>query len=99
VSQSKLASLQPWRYLVAVTRQSPSIEEVNHFRLDERLRRIKVPLANDDPDAVLDLQAAFTRAWEEGPYPELLYYEGPPPGTLTDDEAAWVCERLKEAAV
>jgi hypothetical protein len=98
VSPEKLASLQPWRYLVAVTRQEPP-EEVYHFLLEQRLPRIRVPLANGDPDAILDLQAAFTRTWQEGPYPELLFYDRPPPGTLTDDEAAWVRTRLKEAAV
>jgi hypothetical protein len=99
VSQTKLASLKPWRYLVAVTRQQPSVEEVYHFRLEQRLPRIKVPLANDDPDAVLDLQAAFSRTWQEGPYPELLFYDQPPPGTLMEDEAAWVQSRLNEAGV
>jgi hypothetical protein len=94
VSQTKLAGLQPWRYLVAVTRQRPSTEEVYPVRLEQRLPRIKVPLAGDDPDAVLDLQTAFSRTWEEGPYPELLFYDKAPPGTLTGEEATWVRERL-----
>ena len=56
-------------------------QEVYAVRLTERLPRIAVPLAKDDADVVLDLQAAFTRCWDEGPYPELLRYEGPPPGS------------------
>jgi len=94
VSADMLAALPAWRYLVAVTRQRPLLEEIYHFHLDQRLPRIKVPLANDDPDAVLDLQVAFTRTWEEGPYPELLYYDRPPPGMLTEEELSFVRERL-----
>ena len=94
VAPAKLASLPPWRYLVAVTRQQPAIEEVYHFRLEQRLPRIKVPLSSDDPDAVLDLQIAFTRTWDEGPYPELLFYDQPAPGSLSYEELSWVRERL-----
>ena len=39
-------------------------------------------------DVVLDLQAVFTRTWESSGYPELLRYDGPPPGPLTPDEIA-----------
>ncbi len=90
ISREKLATLPAWRYLVAVTRRSPSLEEVYHFPLSQRLPRIGVPLSPGDDDAVLDLQAAFARAWDEGAYPELLRYDQPPPGSLTDEEAAWV---------
>ena len=61
------------------------------------LPRVAVPLSKDDPDVVLDLQAAFTRCWEEGPYPELLRYDGPPPGTLTPDEIRWCEDKLRQA--
>jgi hypothetical protein len=39
----------------------------------------------------------FTRCWEEGPYPELLLYEGPPTGPMTDEEVAWCENLLREA--
>ena len=97
VSKEKLASLPAWRYLVAVTRVQPSQEEVYHFPLEHRLPRIKVPLANGDPDVVLDLQATFARAWDEGPYPELLHYDGAPYGPITDDEVKWCRERIAAA--
>jgi hypothetical protein len=92
-----LAELGPWRYVVAVTRFLPSQREVYPIPLEQRLPRIKIPLAAKDPDVVLDLQAAFERTWEAGPYPELLRYHEPPPGELSEEELAF-CRRMVEAA-
>jgi hypothetical protein len=58
---------------------------------------IAIPLLEGDPNVPLDLQAVFTRCWDEGPYPELLRYDGPPPGALTAEEVAW-CEGVLRAA-
>jgi hypothetical protein len=60
---------------------------------------VAIPLAEDDNDAPLDLQAAFTRCWDEGPYPELLHYDGPAPGELTEAETLWCGQRLREAGM
>jgi hypothetical protein len=81
-----------WRYMVAVTRLLPTRRELYPVPLEQRLPRIRIPLAHKDPDVVLDLQAAFARTWEAGPYPELLRYDEPPPGPLTDEEIAF-CRR------
>ncbi len=99
VSAEHMATLHPWHYLVAVTRRWPSRQEVYAIPLSRRLPRIGVPLAGDDPDVALDLQAAFTRCWDEGPYPELLRYDGPPPGTLTPDEVRWCEDVLRQAGL
>ena len=53
------------------------------------------PLADADPDVSLDLQAAFDRCWEEGPYEDTLNYEQNPPGALNSEEKRWVKARLK----
>jgi len=89
------ARLPPWRYLTVVTRR-PRIQEVYATPLEKRLPRVRIPLTRDDPDVGLDLQAVFTRCWQEGPYPELLQYEGPPLGTMTAEEIAW-CDRCLRA--
>jgi hypothetical protein len=81
--------VQPWRYLVAVGRAFPMRRELYPFGLTQRLPYINVPLGPDDADVVLNLQAAFERTWDAGPYPELLRYEAPPPGALSDDELAF----------
>jgi hypothetical protein len=96
LNPEKLDSLQPWRYLVAVSRW-PMIHEIYAFPLERRLPKIAVPLAYDDHDVPLDLQAAFQRCWDEGPYPELLHYEGPAPGELTQEEQRWCREQLAKA--
>ena len=96
VSADNLAGLRPWHYLVTVTRRWPSRQEVYAVPLQRRLPRVAVPLAGEDPDVPLDLQAVFTRCWDEGPYPELLGYGGPPPGPMAPDEVKWCEELLRE---
>lgn len=85
------------RYAVTVWRQSPAQREVYPIPLQHRLPEVLIPLANADPDVVLDLQAAFTRSWDEGPYPELLHYDGPPPGDWSDADVSWCGELLRNA--
>jgi hypothetical protein len=85
--------------LVAVTRCWPSQQEVYAVPLERRLPRVSIPLAEDDTDVLLDLQAAFTRCWDEGPYPELLNYTDPAPGELTEAEQQWCDQRLREAGL
>jgi Protein of unknown function (DUF4058) len=96
LGKKELDSLQPWRYLAAVSRW-PSIHEIYAFPLERRLPKIAVPLLRDDDDVPLDLQSAFARAWEEGPYPELLRYHDLPPGELTELEQRWCREQLTKA--
>ena len=97
LSREQLDSLRPWRYLVAVTRRWPSRHEVYAVPLERQLPRVAIPLADDDRDVALDLQAAFTRCWNEGPYPELLHYDGHAPGELTEAESQWCRQRLEES--
>jgi hypothetical protein len=95
--EEKRKELKPHHYLVAVTRRWPSRQEVYEVMLQKRLPRVAIPLSPDDKDVVLDLQGVFTRCWDEGPYPELLHYDGPPPGSLLPEEIAWCEERLRGA--
>lgn len=93
LSDEQRAALRPHHYVVAITRRFPSRHEVYAVSLAQRLPRVAIPLADDDRDVTLDLQAAFARCWDEGPYPELLGYNGVPPGRLTAEEITW-CEGL-----
>lgn len=99
VPEEELDRLAPHHYLVSVTRCVPTQCELYGFALQQRLPRIKVPLANGDPDITLDLQAVFQRCWESGPYPELLQYDAPPPGELETNELAWCRQQLVAAGV
>ncbi|MBM4090587.1 MAG: DUF4058 family protein [Planctomycetes bacterium] len=98
ISPVHLDTLRPWRYVVAVTRRRALRQEVYAVPLEYRLPRVGIPLAGDDPDVTLDLQAAFTRCWNEGPYPELLHYAGPTPAGLTETEAQWCGRMVRQAA-
>jgi Protein of unknown function (DUF4058) len=98
LSADDLAKLPAWHYLVAVTRR-PRRQEVYAIALEKRLPRLRIPLTKNDADVRLDLQAAFTRVWQDGPYPELLNYDGPPPGALTPVEIAWCEEPLRQAGL
>ena len=91
--------LMPYRYLVTVSRREPPRQEAYAFPLERRLPRIAIPLADDDPDVTLDLQSAFARCWEEGPYPELLHYSAAPPADLSEEESAWCRAMLVQASV
>jgi Protein of unknown function (DUF4058) len=97
VTAEKLEALRPWHYLVTVTRRWPPQHEVHTVSLKQRLPRVAIPLGQEDKDVALDLQGAFSRTWEEGPYPELLHYEAPPLGSLSAEDLAW-CETALQAA-
>lgn len=95
LNDEQLASLQPFRHLITVTRRWPSRHEVYALLLAQRLPKIPIPLDSSDPDVSLDLQAAMNRCWDEGPYPALLRYDAGPPGDLTLAEQNWCRERLQ----
>ena len=98
VSPKKLEQqLPPWHYLIAVSRFWPPRQEVYAAQLRRRLPKIKIPLAGKDPDVTLELQQAFTLCWGESPYPGLLRYAGPPPGTMSPVDVTW-CRDILQAA-
>ena len=92
----RLQELPQRRYLVSVTRNMPTRCELYGFSLRDRLPRISLPLASDDQDIPLDLQKVFTRCWTTGPYPELLRYDEPAPGELSEDERQ-LCRQVLKA--
>lgn len=96
LASNDLATLQPWCYLAGVLRR-PNTQEVYAIPLQTKLPTIGIPLKRKDKDVPLDLQTVFTHTWEKGPYPELLRYEDPPPGEMTDDELAWCEHHLRRA--
>ena len=67
-------------------------------RLRERLPRIRVPLAGDDPDVPLDLQAGLARVYEDGAYDEQIDYGKPCHPRLSSEDQAWAAELLRGIA-
>jgi Protein of unknown function (DUF4058) len=86
-------------YLVCVSRApEPRITfELYPRRLRERLPRLGVPLAESDPDAVLDLQAAVAKVYEAGCYADRLHYDRPCMPSLSADDKAWADQQVAAA--
>lgn len=97
VPKGRLIRRGAWDYLVCLHRGTPGGRyEVWAVPLRERLPRLRVPLAGEDPDAVLDLQAAFDRCYDEGAYARRLDYQGQPPAPLRSADETWADGLLRE---
>lgn len=81
-----------WDYLVSLHRApaSPGYHDfaIWPITLRDRLPEIIIPLTADQPDLALDLQAGFTRAYDDGPT-ETLDYTTPCTPPLSDTDALW----------
>lgn len=97
VDPEQLSSREPWHYLVQVRRAEPARIECYPFSARDSLPAIGIPLAGADPDVGLELEKAFRRCWETGPYAALIDYTGPPAADLPAADAAWARERAKPA--
>jgi len=86
-----------WDYAVVVTRWThPDRYEIYSATLPKRLPRFRVPLASDDRDTVLDLQAAVARAYDQADCCKTIDYARDPATRLSDESRRWINERLKE---
>jgi hypothetical protein len=94
--------LPDWDYAVTVTRSvQPDRYEIYTGMFEKRLPRFRMPLAADDRDTVLDLQAAVARTYEMGGFGEQIDYLRGPPVDLTPDQRQrinHVLEPLRRAA-
>ncbi len=71
--------------------------EVWPIALEQPLPEVPIPLLPGDPDAKLDLQRALSTIYDIIGYDDLVDYSQPPPGSLSDEQTAWVDERLRSA--
>jgi hypothetical protein len=89
--------LPDWDYAVTVTRSvQPDRYEIYTATLEKRLPRFRLPLASDDRDTVLDLQAAVHRSYEQGDFAKHIDYQRDPVTTLTDGHKKWLADRLRD---
>jgi hypothetical protein len=89
--------LADWDYGVTVTRcTQPERFEIYTSTLQKRLPRFRLPLASDDRDTVIDLQAAFARTYDQGDFAKQVNYEKEPVTRLSEEQRRWVDERLRE---
>jgi hypothetical protein len=69
-------------------------------KLPQRLPEIAIPLLPGDGAVTVDLQAAFDRAYDGGPYRRRVKYtERPPVPPLRPDQLEWVNQVLREKGV
>ncbi len=91
--------LPEYDYAVTVTRSNaPDRYEIYTSTLQKKLPKFKLPLAADDRDALLDLQAAFARAYDLGTFSSQIDYKSSPPPDVpfTDAHRTWSDELLKQ---
>lgn len=83
--------LEPADFYACVCRKErlPQVE-VYAWTLRQPLPTVPVPLAEEDPDVPLDLQAAFTTAYDRAGYDYALDYHRPVDPPLGPSQADWV---------
>lgn len=86
-------------YLVSVNRAKGMRAEYELYprSLRDRLPRVRVPLAGDDPDVILDVQAVLEQTYEAGSYRDRINYDEPCRPPLRPEDQAWANERIAEA--
>lgn len=72
--------------------------DVYAWTLKQRLPTIPIPLAADDPEASLDLQAVFDSVYDRAGYDYSLDYRQPVQPALDKAAAKWVRDVMKSAA-
>ena len=92
------AEFGTWDYLVCLHRGGQRWDfEVWRSTVRARLPRgVRIPLTDEHPDVLLDLQAAFDHAYDAGPYKRRVDYRKEPDPPLSDEDAAWADALLKE---
>lgn len=89
-----------WDFGVTVTRcTQPERFEIYTATLQKRLPRFRLPLASDDRDTVIDLQAAFARSYDQGDFAKLIDYQKDPTTKMSEEQKKWIDERLREQKI
>ncbi len=89
--------LPEWDHAVTVTRAAqPDRHEIFTATLQKKLPKFRLPLAGDDRDTVVDLQAAFTRCFDQGGFLAQLDYKRDPATKLTDIDRRWLHDLLQQ---
>ena len=71
--------------------------ELYPTHLRDRLPRIRIPLADDDPDVALDVQAVVAQTYDAGRYANVINYSRPCVPPLGVEDAEWAGRLLKRS--
>jgi hypothetical protein len=95
VPEWRVEELKPFESLCCVNRWTRRNRfELYPRKLADRLPRINIPLEDDDPDVVLDLQAALEHVYLIGRYARRIRYQEPCDAPLSPSVQAWARERV-----
>jgi hypothetical protein len=93
----KLAERGIWDYLVCLSRGNDRDHcQVWAITVRQKLPRVLVPLAGDDPDVILDLQAVFNQAYDASYFNLQVKYSKAPTVPLSRADAKWSKALLRE---
>ncbi len=82
-------------YLIALTRARADVASLWPLALPDPLPVVPVPLRAPDADVPLDLGLVLRAIYEEANYGlSIRYNEPPPPPSLSDEEEAWLANRI-----
>lgn len=87
--------LPPADYYAFVCREERRPDaEVYFWTIRQPLPSIPIPLAGDDPDVPLDLQAVFTTLYDRAGYDYALNYRAPIKPPMRDEDAEWAAQLM-----
>ncbi len=92
VPEALIASRVDYDYLSCVHRAHTQRYEVYPRSLQQRLPRIRIPLAGADPDIGLDIRAALDQAYDAGSYNQRIDYTQPCQPPLSAEQLAWLTQ-------
>jgi hypothetical protein len=91
----KESKIKPFDYLCCVSRWPLRNRfELYLRRLRQRLPRLKVPLADGDPDTTLDLQAALEQVYIDGRYYRRIRYDEKCKQRLAPQDQTWADQQM-----
>jgi Protein of unknown function (DUF4058) len=95
IPEWRIKPFKPFDSLCCVSRwPSRNRFELYTRTLRQRLPRLKIPLADEDPDTMLDLQTAFEQVYVDGRYWRRIRYDQKRKPRLAPQNQSWADERI-----
>jgi len=95
IPEWRVRPFKPFDSLCCVNRwPSRNRYELYPRTLRQRLPRLKIPLADEDPVTTLDLQAAFEQVYVDGRYWRRIRYDQKCKPRLSPKDQAWADEQI-----